>query len=243
MTENINQGDENYLLHNQDILKKSCVFLTKKDPAIKKMLALTGHPTPQKREYGGFASFANILISQQISSAAAASIIKKFLSLVGEATPENILRHSPEQLRAAGLSWQKIERVQLLAKAATEGSFRPDNLHDFSTREVIDHIVAQKGFGEWSGEIFALFSLGRLDIFPKGDLALQLAHQHLYGLKKPLSAKELEKKSLAWQPYRSVVALLLWDYYGKVVRKPAKEQLAKKRVLGVIKKTKKNTRE
>ncbi|MDI9314204.1 MAG: hypothetical protein QM529_05990 [Hydrotalea sp.] len=224
----MDEHNKNFLLHDKEFVKKSCSLLAKRDRRVKKLLSLVGPPTPAKREYIGFASFANILISQQISAAAAASIIKKFLSLVGEVTPENILRHSPEALRGAGLSRQKIERIQLLAQATLDGIFQPHNLKKISTQEIIAHIVAQKGFGEWSGEIFALFSLGRVDVFPKGDLALQLAHQHLYQLKKRPTPKELEKASLAWTPYRSVVALMLWDYYGRVVKKPAKEQLAKK---------------
>ncbi len=219
--------DTNFLLHNQAFIKLACDKLIKKDKRIKKLLAATGLPEVTPREMIGFASFVNILISQQISNAAAASITKKFLALVIESTPRNILKYSSEELRAVGLSRQKIERIQLLAAAALAGDFQPDNLVNLSTSDVISHIVKQKGFGDWSGEVFALFSLGRSDVFPKGDLALQLAHQHLYELPKRPSAKELEERARAWQPYRSVVALLLWDYYGKVVKKTPKEQLAK----------------
>ncbi|MGI9461609.1 MAG: DNA-3-methyladenine glycosylase family protein, partial [Alphaproteobacteria bacterium] len=204
----MNEGDKNFLLHDAGFIKTACIILSKKDKKIKKLITMVGQPISEARQKVGFANFVDILISQQISKSSATSIHKKFLSLVKNPTPENILKHSSAKLRAVGLSRQKIDRIQLLAQATLKGEFRPSEFKKLKTHEVISQIVAQKGFGDWSAETFVLFYLGRADIFPKGDLALQLAHQHLYHLDTPLVEKDLEKISLLWQPYRSVVALL-----------------------------------
>lgn len=216
-------GEENHAIHRASRLATACATLAKQDKHMALLIKKIGVPPPKPAAMG-FAAFIDILISQQISSAAAASISKKFMQLVGEITPANILAQSVESLRTVGLSRQKIERVLLLSAAAEAKIFLPETLPQLSTDEVVAAIMAQKGFGRWSGEIYALFSLGRMDVFPSGDLALQLGHHHLYKLPQPLSAAALATVAESWRPHRGVAALLLWEYYNMTVKAKTKSK-------------------
>jgi DNA-3-methyladenine glycosylase II len=119
------------------------------------------------------------------------------------------LGKSVEDLRAEGLSRQKATYALALAEAGIDFTA----LRDMPTDEVIKTLVAVKGIGIWTAEIYAMFSLGRADVFAPGDLALQESAKVLFGLEERPKDRALRQMAEAWSPWRSVAARLLWAYY------------------------------
>jgi DNA-3-methyladenine glycosylase II len=116
---------------------------------------------------------------------------------------------SDDDLRNVGLSRQKIRYARALAEARIDYKA----LRDTPSEEVIKTLVEVSGIGAWTAEIYAMFSLGRADVFAPGDLALQEAARVLYDLSERPKEKEFRRLSDAWRPYRSVAARILWAYY------------------------------
>ncbi|WP_162933045.1 DNA-3-methyladenine glycosylase [Roseovarius sp. EL26] len=169
--------------------------------------ALTG-PLPLRRKPDGFAELLSAIISQQVSVASAAAIWKRMqeAKLTG---PRKIMWASDDDLRDAGLSRQKIRYSKALAEARIDF----DALREMPSDQVIKTLVVVPGIGAWTAEIYAMFSLGRADVFAPGDLALQEAARVLYDLPERPKEKEFRQMAVAWQPYRSVAARILWAYY------------------------------
>jgi len=195
-----------------DVIKKALDELAIIDKDVAKGLKLVGYPEPRIRPKG-FETFFSIVVGQQLSTHAAAAIMGRARELIPELTAENVLKHSDDQLREIGLSKQKTGYIKGLATAIINRKFNPDELPDLGNDEAINAIIALKGFGPWSAEIYLMFSLQRTDIFPSGDLALLVGLQKLKGLdEKPTPA--LAKELIAhWSPWRSVGSLFLWHYY------------------------------
>lgn len=150
------------------------------------------------------------IISQQISVKAASAILKRFLDLVGDPhSPEHILTHSIEDLRSIGLSRQKASYVLSIAEHAKDKTVRFDTLDSTSDQEVIDELVQIKGVGQWTAEMFLMFTLARPDVFSSGDLGLLNAAKKLYD-KPQLTKAELLELSVNWAPHRTTAALVLW---------------------------------
>jgi len=165
-------------------------------------------PLPLRRRPDGFAHLLSAIISQQVSVASARAIWKRMedLGLTNEAA---VLAAGDDGLRAAGLSRQKIAYSQALAAANIDYVA----LRTVPDAEVIKTLTAVKGIGVWTAEIYAMFSLGRPDVFAPGDLALLVAAQGLYDLPERPTEKQLRAQSLAWSPWRSVAARALFAYY------------------------------
>jgi DNA-3-methyladenine glycosylase II len=170
-------------------------------------LSETG-PLPLRRRPDGFAQLLSAIISQQVSVASAAAIWKR-MEDAGLTTEAAVLAAGEDGLRSAGLSRQKIAYSQALAEAQIDY----DALRHASDTDVMSTLTAVKGIGFWTAEIYAMFSLGRCDVFAPGDLALQVAAQDLYRLSERPKEKELRQMSLDWSPWRSVAARLLFAYY------------------------------
>ena len=173
---------------------------------------LCGFPEPRLRDRG-FATFLSIIVSQQVSTEAAASIWNKVCLAFPTMNAKTIARCKPEKLRAAGLSGRKVEYAQGLAASILQGTFCPGQLPEMSDEDAIAHIVAQRGFGNWSAEIYLMFSLQRKDIFAADDLALLIALQRLKGLKERPTGKEAREIVAHWAPHRTAGSLFLWHYY------------------------------
>ncbi|PZP55034.1 MAG: hypothetical protein DI586_08085 [Micavibrio aeruginosavorus] len=158
-----------------------------------------------------FQSFISAIVSQQISVKAAASIYKKLVDrLHGELTPDSFLSLSDEDLRACGLSYGKIKYGRGVAQAILTKEFSPKRLHKMNDEEVIADITKLSGFGVWSAQMVLIFSLARPDIWPVGDLGIQLgAGRYLRLKEKPdlVTVKELGER---WKGNRSAASLLLW---------------------------------
>lgn len=199
--------DVGRIIETPECVAEGAAWLAARDPRLARALERTG-PLPLRRRPDGFAQLLNAIVSQQVSVAAADAIWARMRAarLTG---PRKILWASDDALRAAGLSRQKIRYARALAEARIDYAA----LRRAPTPEVIETLVAVPGIGVWTAEIYAMFSLGRADVFAPGDLALQEAARLLLDL--PARPREAELRALArqWSPWRSVAARLLWAYY------------------------------
>lgn len=166
-------------------------------------------PLPLRRRPDGFAQLLSAIVSQQVSVAAADAIWRRMKAarLTG---PRKIIWAGDDDLRAAGLSRQKIRYARALAEARID--YR--RLRDAPTHEVIATLTEVPGIGVWTAEIYAMFSLGRADVFAPGDLALQEGARLLYDLPERPKERALREMAQDWAPWRSVAARLLWAYYA-----------------------------
>ena len=166
-----------------------------------------GFPSFDPREKG-YRALKKAIIGQQLSIASAAAIWRRFID--ADIRDEEILNGQADtQLRDLGLSRQKISYLKSLAESRLDF----DQMEVMENEEVIDVLTAIKGIGLWTAEIYCIFSLRRLDIFPAGDLALQEATKYLLDLKSRPLEKEMRKLAKSWVPYRSVCAIILWHFY------------------------------
>ncbi len=183
------------------------------DPHIAAALAEVGLPEPRVRP-PGFASLARIIVGQQVSTASARSLWERLTAGVDPFTPDGVLAKTADELRGLGLSRQKAAYTLGLAAAIAEGQLDLDGLDVLEDEAAIAELTKIKGLGRWSAEIYLLFSLGRPDVFPAGDLALAVAMQRLKRLRRRPDPKRLIKLTEAWRPYRGAAALFLWHYYA-----------------------------
>jgi DNA-3-methyladenine glycosylase II len=153
------------------------------------------------------------IVSQQLSTKAAATIYARFRALLPkdtEPTPDAVLPLSDETLRGVGLSRQKIGYLRDLSQKMLDGSLRPDALHSLADEAVVEMLTEIKGIGRWTAEMILIFRLLRPDILPLGDLGIVKAIQKAYGLPKPPDARRMLKIAEPWRPYRSVASWYLW---------------------------------
>jgi DNA-3-methyladenine glycosylase II len=197
---------------NQAKIKRHLDKLALLDGDLGRGLELVRYPKPRIRAEG-FETLLSAIVSQQISTEAAAAIMGRVRELLPGMEAEAVLQLPAGALRAAGLSMRKVEYVEGLAQAMVENRFDPTEFAAMDDREVIAAITALRGFGAWSAEIYLMFSLQRNDIFPAGDLALRIALQKLKGITEPLNEKQARAIVAKWAPYRSAGSLFLWHYY------------------------------
>ena len=197
---------------NQDIIKRGLDDISTRDNDVAEALKTFGYPAPRLRA-AGFETFFSIVVSQQLSTHAASAIMGRARALLPELSAENVLKLAEGQLREIGLSKQKVAYVEGLSRAIIAGTFDPELLADMDDQTAINEIVALKGFGPWSAEIYLMFSLQRADVFPSGDLALLVALQKLKGLDQKPTPKQAQEIIAHWSPWRSVGSLFLWHYY------------------------------
>lgn len=194
------------------ITSEACVaegagWLAQAEPRFAHALRLTG-PLPLRRRADGFAALMGAIVSQQVSVAAAAAIWGR-LEAAGLTTPPALNAASDEALRAAGLSRQKVRYVRALAGAGIDF----DALRQMPDGDVVKTLTAVPGVGRWTAEIYAMFSLGRADVFAPADLALQEAARSLFVLDERPREAAFRRMAEAWSPWRAVAARLLWAYY------------------------------
>ena len=166
-----------------------------------------GLPSFDPREKG-LVALKKTIVGQQLSIASAAAIWGRFIE--ADIQDEEILNNKADnQLRDLGFSRQKISYLKSLAKSGLDF----DQMETMENEEVINLLTGIKGVGLWTAEIYCIFSLRRLDIFPAGDLALQESAKHLLKLENRPSEKEMRKIAESWVPHRSVCAIILWHFY------------------------------
>lgn len=197
---------------NADQLKTAMDELAAREPAIAAALARVGYPEPRISPRG-YATLLRTIIGQQVSTKAAQSVWHKLEGIIGDLDdPANVTRASDEQLREAGLSRQKAGYARSLAALVTSGELDLANLPE-DDEEAIAKLVAVKGIGRWSAEIYLLFAEGRLDIWPAGDLAIQIEIGRILGHDARPSEKLTRELAEPWRPHRGAAAVFAWYHY------------------------------
>ncbi len=183
------------------------------------MAALVRHIGPldlasrrRGRPDDAYGALVRTIVGQQLSTKAARTIHARLLALFGDGppTPEEILSADEDALRAVGLSRQKIGYLRDLALHVRSGELDFAALHDLSDEEVASRIIAVKGLGRWSADMFLMFHLGRPDVLPVGDLGIRRAVEKAYGLPRLPDADELQNLAGPWRPHRTLACLYLW---------------------------------
>lgn len=160
---------------------------------------------------GRFAAIVRAIIGQQISTRAAASIYARLLELVdSRMTADRLLALDAAQLRSAGVSPQKLVYLKDLAGKWSSGKVRHRRFARMTDEQVIDELVQVKGIGRWTAQMFLIFSLGRLDVFPPDDLGIRMAIRNLYGLSELPDRAAGEAIAEPWHPYASVASWYCW---------------------------------
>lgn len=188
-------------------------LLAAEDAPLAAAFAAYGTP-PLRKAPDGFAGLARLLISQQVSTAAAAAIQARFEAAIGEVSAAGLQQLSDDELAACGISAPKRRYLRGLAAAVQTGALDLPGLKKADNDTVYKALTALTGIGPWTAECYLLFSLRRADMFPAGDLALQQAVKRLYRLNERPSAKALAAFARRWSPHRGAAARLLWTYYN-----------------------------
>jgi DNA-3-methyladenine glycosylase II len=182
-------------------------------------------PLPWRRRAPGFPGLLQAIMAQQISNQAAASIWRRLVALPGSLTPAGLLALDDAALRGAGLSRPKVAHARSLATAYAEGRLDDRRIATMSDAEAIATICAVRGLGPWTAEVYLLFALERMDVFPAGDIALAGALAHRRSLAGRPAPAELRRIAAAWAPYRSLAARLLWHHWRHLTGRPAMDDL------------------
>lgn len=175
-------------------------------------------PMTWRLRTGGFEGLLRMIVEQQVSVAAAASIWRRVCEGLGEISPERVLSLEVEELRSFGLSGQKARYAHEIGRAHTDGRINFNHLERLDDAEALVALTAIKGVGRWTAETFLMFCEGRMDVFPAGDVALQEAWRWADRQDTRLKERDFYAVSARWQPYRSVAAQMLWSWYGAVKR-------------------------
>lgn len=203
-----------FRLTRQD-LRTALDRLAENDHQLAAALDQVGYPEERRSGSPSFAHLLRILTGQQLSVKAAATIYSRLIDHVGDPPdPARLIASSDSELRALGLSRQKIGYARGLSEAVLDERIVPSQLVSFSDDEVIEALTAMKGFGRWSAEMFLLFALGRPDVWPADDLGIQAGLQRLTASTERPGRKEVDAHGERWKPYRGAVAIFLWHFYG-----------------------------
>ncbi len=182
------------------------------DPRLAAVVARTG-PPPMRRWPPGFATLVDVIVGQQVSVHAARAIRARLLAEVGVFAPEVLVAASDAQLIAGGLSRPKQKYIRGLARLVVDGALDFDALPQLDDEAAITLLVAAPGIGRWTAEIYLLFALGRSDVWPADDLAIQAAAGSVAGLNERPTAKATRSLAEAWRPWRGAAAHLMWHLY------------------------------
>ena len=195
------------IIMSADCVAEGAIWLAGAEPRFARALALTG-PLPLRRQADGFAALLDAIVGQQVSVASANAIWAR-LDGAGLTDQAAMAVATDEALRAVGLSRQKARYGRALAQAGLDF----DGLRLMPNEQVIATLVAVPGIGAWTAEIYAMFALGRADVFAPGDLALQEAARILFDLPERPGERAFRQMAEAWSPWRAVAARTLWAYY------------------------------
>jgi DNA-3-methyladenine glycosylase II len=197
------------LITTDACVAEGAAWLAEREPRFGDALSITG-PLPLRLRPGGFAALLNTIMAQQVSVASANAIWQRLLAS-GFTDEAAVADAAEDALRKCGLSRQKVKYAKALAHARIDYAA----LGWKTDADVVGILTKVPGVGTWTAEIYAMFSLGRADVFAPGDLALQEAARLLFDLPQRPSARDFRVLAEDWRPWRSVAARLLWAYYRK----------------------------
>jgi DNA-3-methyladenine glycosylase II len=190
-------------------------LLMRRDPVLGaaiKRIGACGMADRQRSDH--LSALVGAIVSQQLSTKAAATIFARFLALFPDSRIPDaaaIARIDDAALRGVGLSGQKVGYLRDLCARLADGRLNLDELDELPDEVVIERLTSVKGFGRWTAEMFLMFRLHRPDVLPAGDLGIVNAVKKMYGLRKQPDAKRIYKLGEAWRPYRSVASWYLWQ--------------------------------
>jgi DNA-3-methyladenine glycosylase II len=213
-----NTSSKGHIMNNHQLstaaIKTQLETLAEKDKHIAAAIKLVGFPAERVGEQS-FGRFLRVIVGQQLSVKAAATISDRVFALVdSEPTPDTFDSITDDALRTAGLSKQKINYVRSLCETVQNGTLNLDMLPNMSDQDAIAAITTVKGLGVWSAHMYLMFSLGRPDIWPVGDLAVRVGVGRIIELEDRPTEKQVQEIGDRWRPNRSAVALLAWHYYS-----------------------------
>lgn len=191
---------------------KDLLALLAKDKHIGPLIKKYGPPI-LKRDISYFQALVRSIIYQQVTGTAAAAIMARFVALFPKTafpTPKQTNKKTIEQLRSAGLSGQKATYIKDLAEKFSDGTIREKDLDTMSTEEIMTHLIQVKGIGVWTVHMFMIFTLGRLNVLPVGDLGVRKGMQVVYKLQELPTPAKMEALAKPWRAHASLVAWYLW---------------------------------
>ena len=196
---------------SQARLKAACETLARVDPALAIAYDVTGLPV-WRAGAPTYAMLARMITHQQISLGAAAAIWARTEALLGEVTPEAVLAADPDALRACGQSRPKVGHLTSIAQSLVTGTLSLPRVCTAPLDDARRELVAVKGIGPWTAELFLLYATGAMDAFPVGDVGLMEAHRLLAAHETRMDIKAFTQHAEAWRPNRGVAAHLLWAW-------------------------------
>ena len=194
-------------------IAEGLTFLSTQSPQMARIIDATQN-VPLRRRAPGFESLSSIIVSQQVSKQSAEAIFGRMQKLIDPLTAENYLKAGETIWIEIGLSRPKQRTFSALCTAISDGELDLNTLGEKSPEQAIDALTAIKGIGPWTAEVYLLFAVGHRDIFPAGDLALQIAAAEAFNKPEKYTDKKLRRLAESWAPWRGVAARLLWAYYA-----------------------------
>ena len=192
-----------------------CDKLAAADPNLAAIIKAHGYPPFWSRP-NSFETLVHIILEQQVSLASALSALNKLKERLQELTPARLLLLTDEEMRACYVSRQKNGYIKYLAEALLSGQLNLAELEDMPDDEVRAKLVALKGIGNWTADVYLMFVLQHSDIFPVGDLAAVNAMKRVKNLPADITKEQMIEMATQWQPYRTIATMLLWHYYLSV---------------------------
>jgi len=185
--------------------------LKRHDKKLAKVIAR--NPIPKFTKRDSFEALVSAIIYQQLSGKAAGTILKRFLELYPNTkhpTPAQVAKTADAKMRTAGVSGQKAKYLRDLAEKFLDGIIEPKKFGKMSDEEIREHLIAVKGIGRWTADMFLMFTLHRPDVLPTGDLGIAKGIARVFGLKKLPNPAQMERIATSWRPYATVASWYLW---------------------------------
>lgn len=194
--------------------------LLRLEPRFADAIALGGPLPPLARREPGFGTLLKIILEQQVSVAAAIAMWRKLEAVCDPLEPAAFLALGDDAVRACGFSRQKAAYGRALAGRIVDGTLDLDALAHAPDDDAIRTLVQLRGIGRWSAEIYLMFALGRADVWPADDLAIQVGVQELFALPARPTRRETDAVAEAWRPHRTTAARIVWHHYLALRRRP-----------------------
>ena len=209
-------------IKRRDDLKNAVDYLISADNDLAMAAEIAG-PVTFKMRPAGFQSLLKIIVEQQLSTASARAIWGRMETKLAPLTPQQMIRHSDTSLRSCGLSGPKMRYCRALSEAIISESLNLSALARSADAKAMAALQSVTGIGRWTAEIYLLFCLGRPDVWPAGDIAVQVALQEVCGLSDRPDHRQMDEIGERWRPLRGVAALILWNYYRHIKNRPVWE--------------------
>lgn len=200
---------------NNKTLALGIKHLKKVDSDFKEILRDRNDQINSFKKTGGFEGLISLIVEQQLSVASAKAIFSRVKLVCGDFEASSFLKIKEEELKATGLSRQKVTYCRNVAEAVINKTLDFKKLEKMSDQEVVEMLVKIKGIGEWTAQCYLMACMKRLDAWPSSDLGLIVAIQKIKKINERPKSLTIEKMAEPWKPYRSIAALLLWSTYDK----------------------------